>query len=151
MSRSFLSAAALPSLIAQMVLFFVAAAVLALLYISYRPGDYLTAFALAGMLMIVPWLVISLLPTILVLKDRALRRELLWNQIITMLSAFALLCGISVYAGADAILLDHLNSYLDSAMNGVSDIFTSTLSLITRVMALLAEFYRRTISLLSSG
>jgi hypothetical protein len=151
MSRSFFSAAALPSLIAQLVLFFIAAAVLALLYLSYRPGDYLTAFVFAGMLLIVPWLVISLLPTILVLKDRALRRELLWNQIITMLSAFAVLCGLSVYAGADTMLLYHLNSYLDSVMNGVSDIFTSTLSLIKRAISVLAEFYQRTIVPLFSG
>lgn len=150
MKRSSFSAAALPPFIAQIILFFLAAAVLTLLYLSYRPGDYLASFVVTGMLLTVPWLVLSLLPTLLVLKDRELRRELLWNQVITILSAFVLLCGISVYTGFDAALLDYLGSYLDAAGYAMSDFLTRAISLSRQVMSFVAELYRHTIAPLFS-
>jgi fatty-acid desaturase len=77
-------------------LFLAAAAALTLFYISYRPADFGYTFIIVGLLLTVPWFLVSLLPAFFGLEDTELRREILVRQLLTMCVIVLLFIGISV-------------------------------------------------------
>lgn len=151
MIRKIFSLSNVIPLITQIILFFGAVTALTLLYLSYRYDDFLTSFIAIGMILTVPWLTISLLPTLLVLKDKELRKDLLWSQLITMLIAFVILYGISVYIGFDTIILAQVKAYLKSSLASLSDFISLMSDFFKKLIAFVLSFYEETIAPLFSG
>ena len=151
MKHTFFSLSTAVSLIIQIILFFGAVAALTLLYLSYRHDDFLTSFIAIGMILTIPWLIISLLPTLLVLKDKELRKELLWGQLITMLIAFMILYGISVAIGFDSVVLAQVKVYLKSALSSLSYVISQITDLFKKLVGFVLSFYHETIAPLFSG
>lgn len=151
MKRTFTSFGAIMSSSAQIVLFFGAVTAVTLLYLSYRQADFLQSFIVIGMILTVPWLAVSLLPTILVLKDRELRKELLWSQVIIMLIAFGILYGISVAIDFDGVIHERVKHLLVSGYGYVANLLSRLSNLILKTLALIVSFCRETVFPFFSG
>lgn len=96
----------------QTVLFLGAAAALALFYLSYRPGDFTKAFIVTGMILTLPWLFISLLPSLLVLDDKELRLEIIGSQLLMIFCVLLLLFGLAVYIDFHWVIINHIKQSL---------------------------------------
>jgi hypothetical protein len=100
------------SILFQAVLFFGAAAAIALFYLSYRPGPFVQALITTGFLMILPWFVISLLPTVFGLRDQDLKFEIFGAQLLCFALIIALLIVLAVSTGFHPALLDQAAVWL---------------------------------------
>lgn len=150
MKHRFISIGAIASFIAQISLFFGAVTALTLLYLSYRYNDFLQSFIVIGMILIVPWLTISLLPTILALKDKELRKELLWGQLITMCVAFGILYGISISIDFDTVILARMKHYLIAAFTYCSSFVSQLSGLLHEAVAFGVSIYKENVEPLFS-
>lgn len=122
MKPTFFRMSTIMAFFAQLALFSVATAALTLLYRSYQNDDFLQSFIVIGMILTLPWLTISLLPTICALRDQELRRQLLWGQLATMVIIFALFLGASVLMGVDTVIITALTHWIDGYITEIPEI-----------------------------
>lgn len=91
----------------QALLFFGAAAAITLFYLSYRPGDFLQTAIVTSLLMIPPWFIVSLLPTLFGLRDTGLKTEILGIQLLSLLFIAAVLVALTVGIDYHPVLFDY--------------------------------------------
>jgi cation transport ATPase len=124
----------------QTALFLGAAAALTLFYLSYRSADFTQIFILTGLVLIGPWLLISLLPVFLGLQDRELRREILARQLISMTVICAALIGLSFFVGFHQELWQHVQSMALNCGNFVRELWRILASSIGKAIEFLTTF-----------
>ncbi len=90
----------------QALLFFGAAAAIALFYLSYRPGNFVQTVIVTSLLMIVPWFIVSLLPTLFGLRDTELRKEIFGVQLLCLLFIAAVLTALAFSIDYHPVLFD---------------------------------------------
>lgn len=101
------------SILFQAILFFGAAAALAQFYLSYRPGPFVEALITTGFLMILPWFVLSLLPTVFGLRDQDLKFEIFGAQLFCFALIIAVLVVLAISTGFHPALLDQAVVWLN--------------------------------------
>lgn len=131
----------LVSIIFQTTLFFGAAAALTLFYLSYRSADFTQTFIISGLVLIAPWLLVSLLPTFFGLEDNELRKEIWVRQIISILVIFIVLLGLAVYIGFHQELWEQIRSYFTTSLLFLKELWQTLTSYISKGVDLLTTFF----------
>ena len=124
----------------QTVLFLGAAAALTLFYLSYRSADFTQIFIITGLVLIGPWLLISLLPVFWGLQDRELRREILARQLISMAVICAALIGLSFFVGFHQELWQHVQSMALNCSDFARELWRNLASSINKAFEFLTTF-----------
>ena len=135
----------LKSMFVQVVLFIGAAAALALFYLSYRHGDFTKVLIVTGMILTMPWLFISLLPALLVLDDKELRREIIGSQLLMIGSVLLLLFGLAVYIDFHGTIIDNIRQSLLVSVSFISKYFQIFTSWLEQTVQLITAFISQTI------
>ena len=135
----------LKSMFVQVVLFIGAAAALALFYLSYRHGDFTKVLIVTGMILTMPWLFISLLPALLVLDDKELRREIIGSQLLMIGSVLLLLFGLAVYIDFHWTIIDYIRQSLLVSVSFISKYFQIFTGWLKQTVQFIMAFISQTI------
>ncbi len=133
------------SILFQAVLFFGAAAALALFYLSYRPGPFIQSFIITGFLMILPWFVLSLLPTVFGLRDQDLKIEILGGQLFCLALIVAVLVVLAVATGSYPALLDQAAVWLNKSVRYLQDAWLDIHAFSEQIFKDIQSFFNETI------
>lgn len=133
------------SIIFQIVLFFCAAAAIALFYLSYRPGDFLQSLIVTGLLMLLPWFIISLLPTLFGLHDKELKYELLAGQLLCLTIVLLTLLGLAFSINYHPALIDLAVNWMQKAAGHIQDIWNTIRSFSEQLLGEILMFVNKTI------
>ena len=121
------------NLIAQLLVLLFATASLALFYLSYRPGAFAQPFVSIGLILIGPWLMISLMPVIFILEDGELKREIILQQCLMAAIVVILLSGLAVYYGFHSDILAYLQQLFLKAITRCLDILEEGIEISRKV------------------
>lgn len=133
------------SIVFQVVLFFGAASAIALFYLSYRPGPFVEALIITGFLMILPWFVISLLPTVFGLRDQDLKLEIYGGQLFCLALIIATLAVLAVTTGSHPVLLDQAALWLNKSVRYLQDAWLTLRASGEQLFKVFQTFFNETI------
>lgn len=135
----------------QAILFLCASGAITLFYQFYRATTFSHTFIVIGLLLLGPWLIISLLPTLFGLEDKELRREILGSQLLFACGVLVVLMGFAAYLGFHVVIWDWISTFfLDSAAN-LSEVWQNLKSYIDQGVKTISRFVANLLSRFSSG
>ena len=134
------------SILAQIVVFLIAAAAISLFYLTYRHGDFLQTIIVVGMILTGPWLFISLIPVLFVLDDIELKKEIITIQLVTMLGVLIILFGIAVYIDFHWVIIEQVVRYCRTTAESLEEIWKLFASYVKTAITSLKAFWNETLS-----
>jgi hypothetical protein len=117
----------------QSILFFGAATAITLFYLSYRPGNFLQTAIATSILMIPPWFIVSLLPTLFGLRDTELKTEILGIQLLCLLFIAAVLVALAVGIDYHPVLFDQGVAWFEKSLAYLKETLAAGLSLVQNI------------------
>jgi len=130
--------------ILQAILFFGAATALTLFYLSYRPGDFIQSAILTSLLMIPPWFIVSLLPTLFGLNDSELKTEMLGVQFLCLIFIFVVIVGLAISIDYHPVLIDQAVFWFEKSLLGIKGALSTTATLIKELYSDISTFFMET-------
>lgn len=138
-------------IVVQAVLFLAASAAITLFYLFYRFANFPHAFIVIGLLLLGPWLIISLLPTLFGIEDKELRREILTSQLLFASIVLAILIGLAIYLGFHQVIWDRISAFFLTSASYLNEIWQNLKSHIGQGVKSLSAFVDTILSRFSSG
>ncbi len=134
------------SLIAQILVLLIATVALTEFYLSYQAGDFAKPFVSIGLILILPWLVISLMPVMFVLDASELRREIVLQQFLMAVIVLVLLSGLAVYYGFHSEILAQVQQFSLKAVSFFQDILEKGVEAVKVAYDFAKNLYANTIA-----
>lgn len=135
----------------QALLFLCASGAITLFYQFYRATNFSHTFIVVGLLMLGPWLIISLLPTLFGLEDKELRREILGSQLLFACGVLAILMGFAVYLGFHVVIWDWISTFFLAMAANLGEVWQNLKSYIDQAVKAISKFVDNLLSRFASG